>query len=43
MLGFPRGVLALLIGVAVRWFTFVNHEKFLDIITGNFSKELWKA
>jgi hypothetical protein len=43
MLGFPRGVLAMLIGVAVRWFTFVNHGKFLDVISGNLYNELWKA
>jgi hypothetical protein len=43
MLGCPRGVLAPLTGLAVRWFTFVNHGKFLDVISGNLSKELWKA
>jgi hypothetical protein len=43
MLGFLRGMLATFIGVGVRWFTFVNHGKFLDLITGNLYKELWKA
>jgi hypothetical protein len=43
MLGFPREVLAPLIGVAVHWFTFVNRGKFLDVISGNLYKELWKA
>jgi hypothetical protein len=40
MLGFPRGVLAPLISVAVRWFTFVNHGKLLDVTSGNIYKEL---
>jgi hypothetical protein len=43
MLGFPRGVLAPLIGVAIRWFTFVNHGKCLDVISGNLYKELWNV
>jgi hypothetical protein len=43
MLQFPRGVLAPLIGVAVRWFTFVNHGKLIDLISENLDKELWKV
>jgi hypothetical protein len=42
MLGFPRGMLAPLIDVAVHWFTFVNHGRFSTELVGIFTRNCGK-